>query len=72
MIRGSFFHLTHEHMPDKTGSTGDSRYSCGINIYNRLREDHSVSSDIVAYVPLSLTKTVVRFRSSRRSPRPTK
>ncbi len=58
---GQLFYLTHEHMPDKTGSTGDSRYSCGINIYNRLREDHSVISDIIAYVPLSLTKTAVRF-----------
>jgi predicted permease len=58
---GQLFYLTHENMPDKTGSTGDSRYSCGINIYNRLREDHSVVSDIIAYVPLSLTKTAVRF-----------
>jgi predicted permease len=58
---GQLFYLTHENMPDKTGSTGDSRYSCGINIYNRLREDHAVVSDIIAYVPLSLTKTAVRF-----------
>jgi len=55
------FYLTHENMPDKTGSTGDSRYSSGINIYNRLREDQSVVSDIIAYIPLSLTKTAVRF-----------
>jgi predicted permease len=58
---GQLFYLTHENMPDKTGSTGDSRYSCGINIYNRLREDHSVASEIIAYIPLSITKTAVRF-----------
>jgi len=54
------FYLTHEHMPE-VGSTGDSRYSSGINVYNRLRADKSVFSDVIAYVPLSFTKTAVRF-----------
>jgi len=54
------FYLTHEHMPPTVGDTGDSRYSYGINVYNRLREDRSVFSDVIAYVPLSFTKTAVR------------
>ncbi|MGB6687949.1 MAG: ABC transporter permease [Terracidiphilus sp.] len=57
---GQLFYLTHEHIPDNIGSTGDYRYSSGINIYNRLREDNSVLSAVVAYVPLSFHKTAVR------------
>jgi predicted permease len=53
------FYLTHENMPD-VGSTGDSRYSYGINVYDRLREDRSVFSDVIGYVPLSFTKTAAR------------
>jgi predicted permease len=56
---GQLFYLTHENMPD-VGSTGDSRYSSGINVYNRLREDNSVLSAVIAYVPLSFNKTAVR------------
>ena len=56
---GQLFYVTHEHMPD-VGSTGDYRYSSGINIYNRLREDKSVLSAVIAYVPLSFNKTAVR------------
>lgn len=55
------FYLTHQHMPDGVGCTGDSHYSYGINVYNRLREDHSVFSDVIAYVPLSFSKTAVRY-----------
>jgi predicted permease len=54
------FYLTHEHMPE-VGSTGDSRFSSGINVYNRLRADKSAFSDVIAYVPLSFSKTAVRF-----------
>ncbi|HTY83856.1 MAG TPA: ABC transporter permease [Silvibacterium sp.] len=54
------FYLAHEHMPDNTGDTGDSHYSTGINVYNRLREDRQAFSDVIAYVPLSFTKTAVR------------
>jgi predicted permease len=53
------FYITHEHAPD-VGITGDSRFSCGINIYNRLREDRSTASDVIAYVPLAFKKTAVR------------
>ena len=55
------FYLTHEHMPPTVGNSGDYRYTYGINVYNRLREDHSAFSDVIAYVPLALTKTAVRF-----------
>jgi predicted permease len=54
------FYLTHEHMPPNVGNSGDSRYTYGINVYNRLREDRAVFSDVIAYVPLSFTKTSVR------------
>jgi predicted permease len=54
------YYLTHEHMPDTDGSTGDSRFSYGINVYKRLREDRSAFSDVIAYVPLSFTKMAVR------------
>ncbi len=55
------FYLTHENMPDGVGDTGDSRYTYGINVYNRMREDRSVFSGLIAYVPLSLTKTAARY-----------
>ncbi len=53
------FYLTHEHMPE-VGSTGDYRFSSGINVYNRLRADKSAFSDVIGYVPLSFSKTAVR------------
>jgi predicted permease len=55
------FYLTHATMPDGNTDTGDSRYTYGVNVYNRLREDRSVFADVIAYVPLALTKTAVRF-----------
>lgn len=58
------FYLTHEHWPDNVGSTGNSEQAYGINVYNRLREDGSVFSDVVAYVPLSFSKTAIRFGDS--------
>ena len=58
------FYLTHEHWPDHVGSTGNSEQAYGINVYNRLREDGSVFSDVVAYVPLSFSKTAVRSGDS--------
>jgi predicted permease len=57
------FYLTHEHMPE-VGSTGDSRFSSGINVYNRLREDKSAFSDVIGYVPLSFSKTAVRVNDT--------
>ena len=54
------FYLTHQNGPDSVGSTGDYPYTYGINVYNRMREDRSVFSDVIAYVPLSFNKTAVR------------
>jgi hypothetical protein len=48
-------------MPPSVGNIGDSRYTFGINVYRRLKEDHSVFSDVIAYAPLSEYKTAVRF-----------
>ena len=57
------FYITHERTPDNLpiSITGDSRYSNSINLYNRLREDRAVLSDVIAYVPLSFGKTAVRI-----------
>src|ERR1700691_3102802 len=45
------FCLTHKSGPD-VGSTGDYLQTFGIDVYQRIREDRSVFSDLVAYVPL--------------------
>jgi predicted permease len=55
------FYLTHAHMPPSVGNISDSRYTFGINVYRRLKEDQSAFSDVIAYAPLSEHKTAVRF-----------
>jgi len=55
------FYLTHRNEPPNVNTTGDTRYTYGINVYERLRQDRSVFSDLIAYVPLSLKKTAIRF-----------
>ncbi len=55
------FYLTHANMPPGVGNIADSRYTYGINVYQRLRGDHSAFSDVIAYAPLSENKTAVRF-----------
>ena len=55
------FYLTHANMPPGVGNIADSRYTYGINVYQRLRETHSAFSDVIAYAPLSENKTAVRF-----------
>ncbi len=58
------FYLTHAGVPGSISNTGDYAYTFGINIYNRLREDRDAFSDVIAYVPLSETKTAVRFEDT--------
>ncbi len=55
------FYLTHQNEPPNVNTTGDTRYTYGINVYERMRQDRNVFSDLIAYVPLSLKKTAVRF-----------
>ena len=55
------FYLTHANMPPSVGNIADSRYTFGINVYRRLKEDKSAFSDVIAYAPLSEHKTAVRF-----------
>src|SRR5487761_249833 len=55
------FYVAHANMPSDVSATGDSRFTFGINVYNHLREDNSAFSDVIAYVPLSLSKTAVRY-----------
>ncbi len=55
------FYLTHAGVPGSISSSGDYPYTFGINVYQRLREDRSAFSDVIAYVPLSFSKTAVRF-----------
>jgi len=45
------FYLTHADMPAGVGNIDDSRYTYGINVYDRLKQDHSVFSDVIAYAP---------------------
>ena len=54
------YYLAHENGPDGTSDTGNPPYTYGINVYNRLREDKSAFSDVIAYVPLSFDTTAVR------------
>jgi predicted permease len=58
------FYLTHASGPDGVGNTGDYPYTFGINVYNRMREDRAAVSDLIAYVPLSLTKVAARYGDS--------
>ena len=55
------FYLTHANMPPGVGNIDDSRYTYGINVYQRLKQDRTVFADVVAYAPLSENKTAVRF-----------
>ena len=55
------FYLTHENGPDNVGSTGNYSQVFGINVYNRMRADRSVFSDLVAYIPLSFSKVGARY-----------
>jgi len=58
------FYLAHQNSPDATDDTGDSQYTYGINVYNHLRADKTVFSNVIGYVPLSENKTPVRFGDS--------
>jgi predicted permease len=55
------FYLTHENMPNGVGDTGNPALTFGVNVYERLRADKSVFSDVIGFVPLSFAKTAVRF-----------
>ncbi len=54
-------YLSHAGLPGSIGNSGNYPDTFGINVYQRLREDRSAFSDVIAYVPLSFTKTAVRF-----------
>jgi predicted permease len=58
------FYLTHENMPNGVGDTGNSPWTYGINVYNRMKADRRVFSELIAYVPLAFDKTAVRFGNS--------
>jgi hypothetical protein len=53
--------FTHQNGPENASSTGDYSRTFSINVYQRLRADSAALSDLIAYVPLSLTKTAVRI-----------
>ena len=57
-------YLSHAGLPGSIGNSGDYPHTFGINAYHRLSEDQSAFSDVIAYVPLSFTKTAVRFGDS--------
>jgi predicted permease len=47
--------------PDGASNTGDSRLSFSYQVYSRLREQTDVVSDLMAFVPLAITRTPARF-----------
>ncbi|HTV81101.1 MAG TPA: ABC transporter permease, partial [Acidobacteriaceae bacterium] len=62
-VRGpqQLFYLTHGNTPNGVGNTGNQPWDYGINVYDRLRADRSVFSELIAFVPLAIDKTAVRF-----------
>jgi len=58
------FYLTHENMPNGVGDTGNAELTYGVNVYNKLREDKSAFADVIGFVPLSFTRTALRFGDS--------
>jgi predicted permease len=57
-------YITHEHLPESVGVSGDHLFTNGINIYERLRQTDSAFSEVIAYVPLSTDKTAVRYENT--------
>jgi predicted permease len=57
-------YLGHRGLPGSIGNSGNYDDTFGINTYQRLREDQSAFSDVIAYVPLAFTKTAVRYGDS--------
>jgi predicted permease len=55
------FYLTHLNTPNGVGNTGNQPWDYGIDVYNRLKANRTVFSDLIAYVPLSFDKAAVRF-----------
>ncbi len=47
--------------PRNTSNTGDYGSSFGAGVYEQLRADHNVFSNVTAYVPLAIGKTAVRY-----------
>ena len=55
------YYLTHQHQPLTVSTTGDSPIHIWDNVYEHLRQDRTVFSELIAYVPLAQGKTAVRF-----------
>jgi predicted permease len=55
------FYLTHAEQPNSVGDTGDADKTFGINVYDRMRRDKRIFSDVIAFVPLGIGKTPARF-----------
>jgi len=47
--------------PDGVGSSGDDDRSFSYAVFDALREEHAVFSDLMAYVPLAVDKVAVRI-----------
>src|SRR5438309_4268182 len=47
--------------PDGVSSTGDSDRSFSFPVFEALRKEHAVFSDLMAYVPLAVNKVAVRI-----------
>jgi hypothetical protein len=50
-------------MPSGATNTGDSTWSVSENVFEQLRAERAVFSDLIAFVPLSFDKVAVRYGS---------
>jgi predicted permease len=55
-----FFLRTEPNQPSGAGNTGDSESSFSEYVFEQLRQDHRVFSDVVAYVPMGFNRIAVR------------
>jgi predicted permease len=58
---GQLVYLRPTGMPDGTTSTGDSTWSVSEGVFEQLRRDNASFSDVMTFVPLSLSKVAVRI-----------
>ncbi len=54
------FNLTSDGQPNGAGNTGNTETSFSVRVFERLRTDRQVFSDVMAYVPMGFNKISVR------------
>ncbi len=62
------FHLRVDNRPENTSQTGEDNSSFTMNVFQELRTGNPVFSDLMAFVPLAISKTAVRAGGSGGQP----